>query len=219
MRDFHLSGVDLPPEQQARYKAISQELSTLASQFEENLMDATNAWQKLLTDVNQLAGLPESALAQARQTAQAAGQEGWMITLQFPSYLAVMTYADQRELREEHYRAFATRASDQGPDAGHWDNTEVMEQILALRHEKAQLLGFSNYAEYSLATKMANSTDAVNHFLEDLARKSHGQAQRDLAELAAFAKSEFGVDSLQTWDISYYAEKCVSIFISYPRKK
>jgi oligopeptidase A len=207
LRDFHLSGIDLPAEQQARYKEISQQLSKLASQFEQNLMDATNAWHKVLSNVEELAGLPDSALAQARQTAQAADHDGWMITLQFPSYLAVMTYADNRGLREEHYRAFATRASEQGPDAGKWDNSEIMEQILALRHEKAQLLGFNNYAEYSLATKMAESTQDVNDFLNDLAEKSHAQAQRDLAELQAFAQSEHGLDDLQPWDISYYSEK------------
>ncbi len=207
LRDFHLSGVDLPAEQQARYKEISQQLSKLASQFEENLLDATNAWHKLITDQSQLAGLPESALAQAKQTAEAEGKQGWLITLQFPSYLAVMTYADNRELRREHYQAFATRASDQSPDADKWDNSTVMEQILALRHEKAQLLGFNNYAEYSLATKMADSTDTVVAFLDDLASKSHGQAERDLAELKAFALAEYGVDDLQAWDISYYSEK------------
>lgn len=207
LRDFHLSGIDLPPEQQARYKEISQQLSKLASKFEQNLMDATNAWHKVLSNAEELAGLPESALAQARQTAQAAGHEGWMISLQFPSYLAVMTYADNRALREEHYQAFATRASDQGPDAGKWDNSDIMEQILALRHEKAQLLGFGNYAEYSLATKMAESTQDVNDFLNNLAEKSHAQAQRDLDELQAFAKAEHGLDDLQPWDISYYSEK------------
>src|SRR5574343_860988 len=148
LRDFHLSGVDLPAEQQARYKDISQQLSKLASQYEENLLDATNAWQKLITDMDDLAGLPESALAQAKQAAAAEGKDGWLINLQFPSYLAVMTYADNRELRREHYEAFCTRASDQGPHAGKWDNSTIMEQILALRHEKAQLLGFANYAEY-----------------------------------------------------------------------
>ena len=207
MRDFHLSGIDLPAEQQARYKEISQQLSKLASQFEQNLMDATNAWHKVLSNPDDLAGLPESALAQARQTAQAAGQDGWMISLQFPSYLAVMTYADNRALREEHYQAFATRASEQGPDAGKWDNSDIMEQILSLRHEKAVLLGFANYAEYSLATKMAESTGDVNDFLNKLADKSHAQAQRDLDELQAFAKAEHGLDDLQPWDISYYSEK------------
>ena len=207
LRDFHLSGVDLAADKQARYKEISQQLSKLASQFEENLMDATNAWQKVITDVEQLKGLPESALAQAKQSAEAEGKEGWLISLQFPSYLAVMTYADNRELRREHYQAYSTRASDQSPDADKWDNSEAMEQILALRHEKAQLLGFNNYAEYSLATKMADSTDTVVNFLEDLAEKSLGQAQRDLDELRQFAASEHGLKDLQAWDIGYYSEK------------
>ncbi|MGZ4957972.1 MAG: oligopeptidase A [Methylomonas sp.] len=207
LRDFHLSGVDLPADKQVRYKDISQQLSKLGSQYEENLLDATNAWSKLLTNVDDLAGLPESALAQAKQAAEADGKVGWLINLQFPSYLAVMTYADNRELRREHYEAFCTRASDKGPHAGKWDNSEVMEQILALRHEKAQLLGFNNYAEYSLATKMAESTDDVMKFLEDLADKSWRQARRDLTELKDFAGAEHGMHDLQAWDIGYYSEK------------
>ncbi|AMK77308.1 MULTISPECIES: oligopeptidase A [Methylomonas] len=207
LRDFHLSGVDLPAEQQARYKDINQQLSKLASQYEENLLDATNAWHKQITHIADLAGLPESALAQAKQAAEAEGKDGWLINLQFPSYLAVMTYADNRELRREHYEAFCTRASDQGPHAGQWDNSEIMEQILALRHEKAQLLGFNNYAEYSLATKMAKSTDDVVKFLEDLADKSWRQARRDLTELKEFAAAEHGLNDLQAWDIGYYSEK------------
>ncbi len=153
LRDFRLSGIDLDTEKKLRFKEISQELSRLASLYEENLMDATNSWTKLITDTDQLAGLPESALAQARQAAESEGKEGWMITLQFPSYNAVMTYADNRELRKEHYQAFSTRASDQGPDAGRFDNSEIMEKILALRHEKARLLGFNNYAELSVLQK------------------------------------------------------------------
>ena len=207
LRDFHLSGVDLTADKQARYKEISQQLSKLASQYEENLLDATNAWHKQITIIEELAGLPESALAQARQAAETDGKEGWLINLQFPSYLAIMTYADNRELRREHYEAFCTRASDQGPHAGQWDNSTLMEQILALRHEKAQLLEFNNYAEYSLATKMAKSTADVVQFLEDLADKSSHQAQQDLAELKAFAASEYGLDDLQAWDIGYYSEK------------
>lgn len=207
LRDFHLSGVDLSADKQARYKEISQQLSKLASQYEENLLDATNAWHKQITAIEELAGLPESALAQAKQAAETENKEGWLINLQFPSYLAIMTYADNRELRREHYEAFCTRASDQGPHAGQWDNSSIMEQILALRHEKAQLLGFNNYAKYSLATKMAQSTDDVVKFLEDLADKSSHQAQQDLAELKAFAVSEYGLDDLQAWDIGYYSEK------------
>jgi oligopeptidase A len=207
LRDFHLSGIDLDADKKQRYKEISQELSQLASNFEENVLDATNAWTKLITNELDLTGLPASALAQARQTAEQNGQEGWMITLQFPSYHAVMTYADNRELRREHYEAYSTRASDQGPHAGRWDNSEIMEKILALRHEKARLLGFENYAELSLTKKMAEKPDDVMNFLEDLADKSWRQARRDLAELRDFARTYYGVGDLQSWDIGYYSEK------------
>jgi len=223
LRDFKLSGIDLDNEKKQRYKEISQELSALASNYEENLLDATNAWSKLIRDKEDLAGLPESALAQARQTADdckdaggrathgaVAGshnEDGWMITLQFPSYISVMTYADNRELRREHYEAFATRASDQGPHADQWDNSENMEKILALRHEKARLLGFANYAELSLATKMAEKPDDVTHFLEDLADRSWRHARKDLAELREFAKQHYGINDLQSWDMAYYSEK------------
>ena len=207
LRDFKLSGVDLESDKKLRYKDISQELSKLASLYEENLLDATNAWSKLITDENDLAGLPESAKASAKQTAESQDQQGWLITLHSPSYQAVMTYADDRTLRSEHYEAYATRASDRGPQAGQWDNTELMEQILALRYEKAQLLGFNNYAELSLATKMANKPDDVIHFLEDLALKSGPQAHKDLAELRDFAGQYCGIDDLQSWDVGYVSEK------------
>ncbi|MGJ0427731.1 oligopeptidase A [Methylobacter sp.] len=207
LRDFRLSGIDLDAEKKQRYKEISQELSQLASKYEENLMDATNAWTKLIRDADDLAGLPESALAVARQTAESHNEEGWMITLQFPSYSAVMTYADNRELRREHYEAFATRASDQGPHAGLYDNGEIMKKTLALRHEKALLLGFNNYAELSLARKMAEKPDDVIGFLEDLADRSWRQARKDLVELRQFAKQHYGIGDLQPWDIGYYSEK------------
>ena len=206
LRDFKLSGIDLDNEKKQRYKDISLELSALASNYEENLLDATNAWTKLIRDPQDLAGLPESALAQARQTAESHNEDGWMITLQFPSYISVMTYADNRELRREHYEAFATRASDQGPHAGQWDNSENMEKILALRYEKTRLLGFNNYAELSLATKMAEKPDDVTHFLEDLADRSWRDARKDLAELREFAK-HYGVHDLQSWDMAYFSEK------------
>ncbi|MEQ1484270.1 M3 family metallopeptidase [Methyloglobulus sp.] len=207
LRDFKLSGIDLDNEKKERYKEISQELSKLASNYEENVLDATNAWSKLVTNEDELAGLPPSALSQAKQTAETGQQEGWKITLQFPSYHAVMTYADNRELRRELYEAYSTRASDQGPHAGQWDNSEIMEKILALRHEKAQLLGFKNYAELSLAKKMAEKTEDVIHFLEDLAEKSLPQAQKDLDELRAFADKHYSINDLQSWDLGYYSEK------------
>ena len=207
LRDFRLSGVDLDNEKKQRYKEISQELSRLASNYEENLMDATNAWSKVIRNEQDLAGLPASALAQAKQTAESQDQDGWMITLQFPSYQAIMTYADDRELRREHYEAYATRASDQSSDNEQWDNSLLMEQILALRHEKAQLLGFNNYAELSLATKMAKQPEEVMNFLEGLADKSWRQARKDFADLQSFAKQYHGINNLQSWDLTYYSEK------------
>jgi oligopeptidase A len=207
LRDFHLSGVDLPPDQQARYKAISQELSALTSKYSENLLDATNAWSKRIDDEGALAGLPDSAKALARQTAEQRGESGWLLTLDFPSYMPVMTYADDHGLRREVYEAYGTRASDQGPHAGRWDNTEVMERILALRHELAGLLGFANYAERSLATKMAKDPAQVLAFLHDLAARSVERARGELAEVAEFARAEYGLDKLEPWDLSYYSEK------------
>jgi len=207
LRDFKLSGVDLENEKKQRYKEISQELSRLASNYEENLLDATNAWSKHIRIEQDLEGLPASAMAQAKQTAENQNLDGWLITLQSPSFQAVMTYANDRELRREHYEAYSTRASDQGPENEQWDNSLIMEQILALRHEKAQLLGFKNYAELSLATKMAKKPEDVMNFLEDLADKSWRQARKDLTELHEFAKQHYGIDDLQSWDLGYYSEK------------
>ena len=207
LRDFHLSGVDLPADKKDRYKAISQELSQLTAKYSENVLDATNAWSKLVTDSSELAGLPESALGLARQNAERQGKEGWLFTLDMPSYLPVMTYADNRELRFEVYEAFGTRASDRGPHAGQWDNGEIMERILALRHELAGLLGFSSFAERSLATKMAPSADAVIGFLDDLAERSVAQARQDLQEVRDFAREAHGAAELEPWDIGYYSEK------------
>lgn len=208
LRDFKLAGVALPEDKKARYGEIKKELSELTSKFSDNVLDATMAWFRLITDESELQGLPESALAGARQLAQEKGHdEGWMLNLDFPSYFPVMTYCDNRELREEVYTAFSTRASDQGPNAGEFDNSENIDRILKLRHELAQLLDFDSYAEYSLATKMAESTDQVISFLEDLASRSKPQAEKELAELKAFARDEFGAEDLQAWDIGYYGEK------------
>lgn len=207
LRDFHLAGVDLDEDKKARFKAIEQELSTLTSKFEENLLDATHAFTKQIEDESALSGLPEMARLLARQAAEAQGKSGWLFTLEIPSYLAIMTFADDRALRREFYTAYSTRASDQGPQAGQWDNGEVMEKILALRHEKAQLLGFKNYAELSLATKMAESPDQVMHFLEDLAERSLPVARRDLEELRRYAEEQHGLENLEAWDLLYYSEK------------
>ncbi|MBU2323255.1 MAG: oligopeptidase A, partial [Gammaproteobacteria bacterium] len=206
LRDFRLSGIDLPPAEQQRYGEIQMKLSELASKFSNQLLDATQAWSKHVTEEAALAGLTDSAKAQMAQAAQAKGLDGWLITLEFPSYFAVITYADDRSLREEIYRAYCTRASDQGPNAGQNDNSPVMLEILALRQELAKLLGFANYAELSLASKMAENTDQVLSFLRDLGARGKPFAAQDLAELKAFA-AEQGCNDLQSWDVGYYSEK------------
>ncbi|WP_415902433.1 oligopeptidase A [Neptuniibacter sp. QD29_5] len=207
LRDFRLSGIALNPEEQQRYAELQQKLSELTTKFSENVMDASDDWSKLLTSESELAGLPPMALAAAKQMAAAKEKEGWLVTLDFPSYLATITYADDRELRKEIYTAFSTRASDQGPGEGKWDNTDVISQLLELRLELAQLLGFGNYADYSLATKMAENTDQVVQFLNDLAEKSLPVAKQDFEQLCEFAKAEFGAEDLQAWDLAYYGEK------------
>lgn len=207
LRDFDLSGIGLPDDKQKRYGEIVAKLSELSSQYSNNVLDATMGWSKLITDINQLAGLPESALSAAKQQATAKGQEGWLLTLDMPSYIPVMTYCDNRDLRFEFYQAYNTRASDQGPNAGKWDNTQIIKQILALRDELAKLLGFDTYADKSLATKMAQSTSQVIAFLTDLANKAKPQGERELADLKRYAYEFFGASDIQPWDIAYYSEK------------
>ena len=207
LRDFRLSGIELDQAKRDRYKELQQSLSKLSAQYSDNVLDATNAWSKQVTDEALLAGLPESARSLAQQTAAQRDLDGWVFTLEFPSYFPILTYADNRELREELYTAYTTRASDQGPHAGQWDNTDTMEQIMALRHEAAQLLDYSNYAERSLATKMAESTEQVMGFLEDLAQRSRPAAIKELQELREFARTQYQQDELQAWDIAYYSEK------------
>ncbi|MEN3788377.1 oligopeptidase A [Aeromonas veronii] len=207
LRDFRLSGIGLPAEVQQRYGEIQARLSELASRFSNNVLDATQGWHKLVADEAELAGLPDSVRAAARQMAELKGKEGWLFTLDIPSYLPVMMYADNRELRAEMYEAFTTRASDQGPNAGKWDNSTIMSELLTLRRELAQLLGFANYAELSLATKMADKTEQVVSFLTDLAAKSLPQGKAELEEIRAFAAEQHGQSELAAWDLAYYAEK------------
>ena len=207
LRDFELSGIGLPKEKQQRYGEIMARLSELGSAFSNNVLDATMGWSKLITDENELSGLPESALAAAKALAESKEKEGWLLTLDIPSYLPVMTYADNRELRHEMYQAFTTRASDQGPNAGQWDNSEIMAETLQLRHELAQLLGFKSYADKSLATKMAENPQQVLAFLNDLAERARPQGAKELAELREFTRQHFDVTELEAWDITYYSEK------------
>lgn len=211
LRDFRLGGVALSAEDKQRFAAIQQRLSELSTQFSNNLLDATQAWFKHFEGAAALVGLPESALSQAAQAAAQKGLSGYVVTLDFPSYYAVMLYADDRALREELYTAYVTRASAEGKkadgsSAAEWDNTAIITETLALRHELAQLLGFANYAERSLATKMAESTTQVLDFLHALAQKSKPFAERDYQELREFAAAS-GCADLQAWDTTYYSEK------------
>lgn len=206
LRDFRLSGVDLPEEKKAQYMANSKRLSELTSKFSDNALDATQAWSKHITDENELDGLPDSAKAGAADRAKADEKDGWLLTLDAPVFIAVMSHCKNAELRKEMYTAWTTKASDQGPQAGQFDNAAIMDEILALRHKQAQLLGFANYAEESLATKMARDVNEVVQFLEDLARRAKPQAEQELAELKAFA-AEQGAGDLNPWDIGFWSER------------
>ena len=207
LRSFRLAGIALPEEQKREFAEISKKLSQLTSKFGENVLDATQAWSKVIESEDDLAGLPESALSLAKQQAESKDHEGYLLTLDIPSYLPVMMYCDNRNLRKEMYEAYSTRASECGPNANQFDNTAIMQEILALRHRKANLLGFANYAELSIETKMADSTEKVVSFLKDLGAKSKPQAENDLKELQVFAKQMGGPDVLEPWDMSYYSEK------------
>lgn len=207
VRDFRLGGIELDAAKRARFVSVQQRLTELGRQFEEHVLDATRAWQFHTEDVSRLAGLPPSVLELAAHNAAQADKRGWILTLDMPSYLPAMTYADDRALRAELYRAHSTRASDQGPNAGRYDNGPVIDEMLALRHELAQLVGYANYADYSLATKMAPSSAAVYAFLRNLAAHAKPHAVREFDELTRYARETLGLEQLEAWDIAYATEK------------
>ncbi|MBU6200135.1 MAG: M3 family metallopeptidase, partial [Xanthomonadaceae bacterium] len=206
LRDFRLSGVALEEPARTRFRDISNALTRLGTEFEEAVLDATQAWAEPAEE-SALAGLPDTDRELMRQAAREAGRDGYLVTLNPPSVQAVLTYADDRGLRERVYTAYHTRASDQGPQAGRFDNSARIEEILALRHEAARLLGFANAAEESLATKMAATPARVLDFLHDLVRRAKPVAERELAELREFARTELALADLQPWDVSYVSEK------------
>ncbi len=205
LRDFRLGGAELADDKKARYLKIQERLSKLSSRFSDNLLDATNDYTLLVEDKNELSGLPDDVLQAAQEAAQALDKKGWLFTLKAPSYMAVMQYADQRTLREKMYRAYSTRASEFGKSD--WDNTPLMEEIIKLRGEEAKLLGFANFSELSLASKMASSPQQVLEFMRELSRRARPFAEQDLTELRAFARTELGLPDLQSWDIGYASEK------------
>ncbi len=201
LRDFHLAGVDLPETDKGRFKEIMQELAAIQADFEHRVQDASDAWSMHVLDAEELVGIPQQTLDRAVDEAGQKQLDGWLLLLNYPTYDAVMKHAHNRALREKLYRAWSTRGSDQG-DSPEWDNSDNIEKILALRHELANLVGFANYAEYSLATKMANSTEEVLEFLHELAARSRDAAERELSDLQEFA----GTD-LAAWDIAFWLEK------------
>ncbi|MEW6688161.1 MAG: M3 family metallopeptidase [Pseudomonadota bacterium] len=204
LRDFRLSGAELPAQLKPRYAAIQEALAALAARFSENLLDATNAFS-IVVDETRLAGIPADARAAAREAARREGQEGWKFTLHMPSYLPVMQYAEDRSLREALYRANATRASEQGK--ADWDNTPLIARTLSLRREEARLLGYPNYAEVSLVPKMARSPREVLEFLRDLARRARPYAERDLQELKQFSREQLKIENLEAWDLAFASEQ------------
>ncbi|URL58598.1 M3 family metallopeptidase [Luteibacter flocculans] len=207
LRDFRLSGVALEEPARSRFREIGVELSRLTTEFSNAVLDATEAWHKHITDERDLVGIPVSGRAVLREYAREEKLDGYLVTLKQPSVQAVLTYAENRDLREAVYYAYQTRASDQGPDKGKFDNSERIEKIVALRHEAAQLLGFRNAAEESLATKMAGSPDTVLAFLRDLASRAKPVARKELEELRRFATEELKIDNLEPWDVAFAAER------------
>ena len=205
LRDFRLGGAELPEDKKPRYAAIQEELASLSAKFSENVLDATNAYSIVVTDEKRVAGIPADALQAARESAQKDGKDGWKFNLQMPSYWPVMQYAEDRALRETLYRESATRASEFGKPE--WDNTPLIARILELRSEDASMLGYPSFAEVSLVPKMARSPGQVLEFLRDLARRARPFAEKDLAELRAFARAELGLEALESWDVGFASEK------------
>ncbi len=207
LKHFRLGGVDLEGEARQRYQQLQKDLSELNSSFENNLLDANQSWQRLVDDISELEGIPDYSISMMQQLAQQKDHDGYRITLDMPCYIAVITYADKRELRKEIYQAYTTRASDQGFTDRQWDNSANMVEIVSKRQEKAKILGFGDYAEYSLETKMAASVDEVVQFLEDLAERSRDAALSEVEERQRFAESLGFKGDLQAWDYPYYGEK------------
>ena len=205
--EFELAGVSLPEDKKKRFAELQNRLSNLSNQFGNNVLDATMAWSAHISDREELAGMPELSIQAAAEAAARRDLDGYLLTLDFPCYFAVMSSADNAALRERVHRAFVTRASDRDDSGGKWDNSALMQEILACRQEKASLLGYANYAEMSVARKMARSVDEVNRFLDDLIRYSRPAAEKEFRELQDFARETFDVEQLQPWDVAYYSEK------------
>ncbi len=205
--DFELSGVNLPAEKKQRFEQVQARLAELSNQFENNVLDATHDFSLHIEDLDKLSGLPEHTIQRAKNLALEKGLSGYLLTLEFPCYHAIITHAEDRQLRETFYHAYITRASEIGPSAGCYDNGPVIYEIMKLRYEKSQILGFNNYADYSIASKMAESSQQVLDFLHDLSTRAHRQAVIEFERLQNFAHKQCNIEVVQPWDISFIAEK------------
>lgn len=207
LRDFRLSGIALPEDSRVIFKNLNIQLSKLESQFKQNVLESTQNWSLLITDLARLKGLPAHALETAKINANTQNKEGWLLTLDFPCYHAVMTYGEDQKIREEMYQAYSTRASIHFPGGNKWDNTPVMVEIMKIRQSLATLLGFSNYAEYALESRMLKNTSQVLNFLVDLAKRARKFAEQELASLKEFARKEYQLENIKVWDVPYLSEK------------
>ncbi len=207
LRDFKLAGITLSVEKKKELMKLEENLSQLATQFSNHLLDATDSWHYQITNKNDLAGLPTHIIEKAKVAAQGKRKKGWLFGLDMPTYQSVMLYAENQKLRKNLYVAYVTRASELGPNAKQFDNTKIIEEILSARLQIARLVGFQNFADYSLATKMAKNSNEVLGFLNHLSQRSSPAAKKEVSALKQFAKKQFGVTQLNAWDIPYYSEK------------
>ena len=207
IKDFHLTGVNLNASDKEKLLDLKSSLSTLSTRFSNNVLDSTQAWQKIITSVVGLPGVPKNALTLMRQAASKKGLDGYLVTLEIPTYLAIITYCDDRELRKELYLAYGTRSSETGPGGKSFDNTQIICEVLEKRRDLAEVLGFKNYAELSISKKMAGSPEEILSFLRELGRKAKPQAEEEMRLVESHAKKNYGVDKMEPWDVAYYSEK------------
>ena len=207
IKDFHLTGVNLSASEKAKLLDLNSSLSTLSTKFSNNVLDSTQEWQKTIINVEELSGVPKNALSLMNQAAVKKGAKGYLVTLDIPTYLAIITHCDNRDLRKELYLAYGTRSSKIGPGGEKFDNIEIIYEVLEKRRDLAEVLGFKNYAEFSVSKKMAGSPEEVLSFLRELGRKAKPQAEEEMKLVESYAKNNHSLDEIKPWDIAYYSEK------------
>lgn len=219
IRDFELSGINLSKKKKKSYKDILIKINELENLFNNNILDSTTNWEKLIKNKNELSGIPKNIVSSARKLAKNKKKNGWLFTLNTPDYTAIMQYSDNKELRKEIYYAYNTRASKQTENSNKWDNTNIILEILSLRNESAKLLGFKNYAEQSIYTKTAKSTKEIFNFINKLNYHAYKKGKLELEKLTKFAKKYYGVNTIKPWNFHYYSEKQKKKIYSINNKK